>query len=145
MKESQRYTYLLCDVMKKNFECGFLQEELWKFVEKKKVLTYKMSDIAHWVYYPCWSYPLKSGSDECFYSIYQVLMDPKNKNFKKDIKRIRKAKTDYPIIVVQDEFDKHGVILDGAHRFARMILEKRKVVKYQYITLKELNKIKNRV
>jgi hypothetical protein len=43
-------------------------------------------------------------------------------NFKEDMKRIKKADTSYPLIVIENEFDNYGGILDGNHRFAKLIM-----------------------
>ena len=48
--------------------------------------------------------------------------------FKKDIKRIKKSDTKYPLIVIENEFDSYGIILDGNHRFAKLILNNSKKV-----------------
>ena len=97
-----------------------------------------MEDVKHWVYKPCWSYNI-NGS-ECYYSIYQVLMQ--NEKFKNDMRRIKRADAIYPLIVIEDDNDKYGSILDGNHRFAKMIMNKNKIVKIKYITKKELDKLK---
>ena len=65
----------------------------------------------------------------CFYSIFQVL-NQKSK-FKKDMKQIKKADISYPIIVIEDEYDKYGSILDGNHRFAKLVMDNAKLVKYR--------------
>ena len=88
--------YLLEDVMKNKFNKAFYQEDLWKYVENKKIQEYDMKDVKHWIYAPCWSYNL--DNTDCFYSIYQALIQ--KKKFKDDIKRIKKADTSYPLIVV---------------------------------------------
>jgi hypothetical protein len=137
--EHRNMAYLLEDVMKNKFNKAFYQEDLWKYVENKKTEEYNIEDVKHWVYAPCWSYNIDKENKECFYSIYQVLMQ-KNK-FKEDIKRIKKADTSYPLIVIENEFDKYGGILDGNHRFAKLIMNKSKKVKFKFISKKELNKL----
>jgi len=129
--------YLLEDVMKNKFNKAFYQEDLWKYVENKKIQEYDMKDVKHWIYAPCWSYNL--DNTDCFYSIYQALIQ--KKKFKDDIKRIKKADTSYPLIVVEDEFDSYGSILDGNHRFAKLIMNNSKKVKFKYISKKELDKL----
>ena len=138
MNEHRCMAYLLEDVMKNKFNKAFYQEDLWKYVENKKTETYDVKDVKHWVYAPCWSYNIDKHN-ECFYSIYQVLMQ-KNR-FKEDMKRIKKADTSYPLIVIEDEFDNFGTILDGNHRFAKLIMNNSKKVKFKYISRKELNKL----
>ena len=133
-KETRSYAYLLEDVMKENFKNAWKQEDLWKIAEQKDIIKYKMSDVKHWVYYPCWS------KKNCFVSIIQVLSQPNN--FKDHIERIKKAKLEYPLIVIEDSYDKYGVIFDGNHRFAKMILEKKRVVPIVFITKKDLEKLK---
>ena len=117
IQEHRNYAYLLQDVMKNNFKYGYDQEELWKYVENKKTKTYKMNDVKHWVYNPCWSYDLDNKT--CFYSIFQVYLQ--KSKFKEDMKRIKKADISYPIIVIEDKYDKYGSILDGNHRFAKLV------------------------
>ena len=70
--EHRDMAYLLEDVMKNKFNRAFYQEDLWKYVENKPTEEYAMKDVKHWVYAPCWSYNI--NNTECFYSIYQVLM-----------------------------------------------------------------------
>jgi len=129
--------YLLEDVMKNKFNKAFYQEDLWKYVENKKIQEYDMKDVKHWIYAPCWSYNLDNTN--CFYSIYQVLIQ--KKKFNDDVKRIKKADISYPLIVVEDEFDSYGSILDGNHRFAKLIMNNSKKVKFKYISKKELDKL----
>jgi disulfide oxidoreductase YuzD len=74
-----------------------------------------------------------------FLFYYQVLMQ-KGK-FKEDIKRIKKANTSYPLIVIENEFDSYGGILDGNHRFAKLIMNNSKKVKFKFISRKELDKL----
>ena len=135
--EHRRMSFLLKDVMKNKFDKGFYEEDLWNFVENKKTEEYNIKDVKHWVYSPCWSYNI--NNTECFYSIYQVLMQ-KNK-FKKDMKRIKNADISYPLIVIEDDFDTYGSILDGNHRFAKLIINNNKKVKFKYISKKELDKL----
>lgn len=137
VKESRSIAYLLEDVMKNKFNYGFYQEDLWKYVENKKMQTYDMKDVKHWVYQPCWSYNINNY--ECFYSIYQVLTQ--KRKFKEDMKRIKKADISYPLIVIEDEFDHYGTILDGNHRFAKMIINNEKKVNFKYISKKELQNL----
>jgi disulfide oxidoreductase YuzD len=137
MIEHRTIAYLGEDVMKNRFDRGFYQEDLWDYVADKPTKKYNMKDVKHWVYSPCWSYNL--DGTECFYSIYQVLMQ-KNR-FKKDMKRIRNADISYPIIVIEDEFDKYGSILDGNHRFGKLIMENKRKVDFKYISTKELKKL----
>jgi disulfide oxidoreductase YuzD len=134
MKESRSYAYLTEDVMREDFRYAWQQEDLWDLAKTKKVIKYKMNDIKHWVYNPCWS------KKECFVSIFQVLMQPKK--FPEHIKRIKNADLKYPLIVLEDKYDKYGTILDGNHRFAKMIKENKRVVPIVYFTRKELNKLR---
>ena len=136
-KNSRTMAFLLEDVMKNKFNKAFYQEDLWEFVKNKKTHEYNMQDVKHWVYTPCWSFNL--DNTEYFYSIYQVLCQ-KGK-FKEDMKRIKKSDTSYPIIVIEDKFDKYGSILDGNHRFAKLIMNNNKKVKFKFITKKELQKL----
>lgn len=135
--ETTNYAYLLEDVMKKKFNYAFDPQDLWEKASHKKVIKYNMSDVKHWVYSPCWSDP---NNDDWFISIYQVLMQPKK--FADHMKRIKKADVSYPLIIIEDEFDKFGGILDGNHRFAKLLMEKKRVVNIIYFTKKELEKIK---
>ena len=61
--ETRSYAFDLKDIMKGKFNYGWEQETLWKMTEKKKVKNYKIKDISHWVYHPCWS------EKDCFISI----------------------------------------------------------------------------
>lgn len=135
--ERRDMAFLLKDVMKNKINKAFYQEDLWKYVENKKMEEYNIKDVKHWVYAPCWSYNI--NNTECFYSIYQVLMQ-KGK-FKEDMNRIKKADTSYPLIVIEDEYDIYGGILDGNHRFAKLIMNNCKKVKFKYISKKELDKL----
>jgi hypothetical protein len=135
---NRNYAFLLEDVMKNNFKYGFAQEDLWNYVKNKKIKTYNIDDVKHWVYNQCWSFT--TNDIECFYSIYQVLLQPKK--FKEDMKRIKKSDLSYPLIIIEDDYDNKGVILDGNHRFAKIIMENKKEVKYYFITKKELKKLK---
>ena len=96
--DHRNMAYLLEDVMKNKFNYAFYQEDLWNYVENKKTKEYDMKDVKHWIYAPCWSYTI--NNTECFYSIYQVLMQ--KSKFKEDIKRIKKADTSYPLIVIEN-------------------------------------------
>jgi len=88
-----------------------------------------MSDVKHWIYYTPWS-----DETDCLISIFQVL-NQKSK-FKTHMNRIKKADLEYPLIIVEDTYDKKGVILDGNHRFAKMILENKENIKIVYLKLK---------
>lgn len=135
--EKRNMAYLIEDVMKNKFNKAFYQEDLWEYVKNKKTEEYNMKDVKHWVYMPCWSYEI--DNTECFYSIYQVLMQ--KTKFRKDINRIKKADTSYPLIVIENEFDSYGSILDGNHRFAKLIMNNCKKIKFKYISKKELDKL----
>lgn len=134
MIEHRTYAYDLKDVMNNRFDYAWDQEQLWKIAKNKKVITYNMNDVKHWVYSPCWS------EKKCFISIFQVLNQPKI--FYEHMKRIKNANIKYPLIVTENECDKYGGILDGNHRFANMILNKKRKVKIVYFTKKELEKLK---
>lgn len=123
--------------MQNKFDYGFYQEELWEYVKsrEKSIIEYEMQDVKHWVYAPCWSYQNQSES-ECFISIYQVMLQPEQ--FADHAQRIREADIQYPLIVIEDEFDKYGVILDGNHRFANLLLKRTQKVSIQLITRAEL-------
>lgn len=131
---SRSYAYLLEDLMKNNFTYAWNQEELWKIAKNKKVIKYKMRDIKHWIYSQCWS------KKDCYISIFQVLQQPSK--FPEHIKRIKNADLKYPLIVMEDKYDKFGSILDGNHRFAKLITHNKRIVPIVYFTKKELNKLK---
>lgn len=135
--EHRNYAYMLKDVVVGDFKYAWDQEVLWEKAATKCVTTYKMSDVKHWVYRPCWS------RGKCLVSIYQVLLQPKL--FANHTKRIDKADTKYPLIVVQDEFDKYGVILDGNHRFAKLVLANKRNVKVVKFTTKDLGRLRIKV
>ena len=135
--ESRNYAYLLEDVMKNNLTHAWNQEELWKIAKNKKVIKYKMNDVKHWVYRQCWS------EKDSYISIFQVLQQPLK--FPKHIRRIKNADLKHPLIVIEDKYDKYGEILDGNHRFSKMILENKKLVPIVYFTKKELDKLKIKI
>jgi len=58
------------------------------------------------------------------------------------MKRIKKADISYPIIVIENDFDKYGTILDGNHSFAKLIMNNAKVVKYKFISKKDLEQFR---
>ncbi len=136
---TRNVAYLLEDVLRKRYDYGFYQEELWEYVTRKEtpVIEYDTEDVKHWIYSQCWSYPGK-GDDECFVSIYQVLLQMDEPRNHKHIQRIKEANLQYPLIVVEDSFDKYGTILDGNHRFAKLLLNGTKKIKVQYISTDEL-------
>ena len=134
--ESRSNAYLLEDVMQGRFDYGFYQEELWTYVERRhqQARQYRMDDVKHWVYSPCWS--VECEGDEHFVSIYQVLQQ--RAKFPLHIQRIEKADTQFPLIVIEDEFDKHGSILDGNHRFAKLVTHVVTSFSVHFISRKEL-------
>ena len=151
--KSRTYAFLLKNVMKNNFNYGFAQEDLWNYCKNKPIKKCNIDDVKHWIYSPCWSHKciltntIKSSHKQnykkpidCFYSIFQVINQPKR--FPDDIMRIKKSNTSYPLIVIEDEYDKNGCILDGNHRFAKLILDGVKEISFHYITLKELENLK---
>ena len=125
--------FLLEDVMKGRFDNGLDVKILWAAATDKPVQKYNMSDVRHWVYSPCWSV------GDCFISPYQVLMQPKQ--FADHMRRVKQADLSYPLIVVEDDFDKHGSVLNGNHRLVKMILEKRRVVRFVYFTKREIQRL----
>ena len=129
------YAFLLEDAIRNDFSHGYDQLDLWKAVREKEVESYKMDDIKHWVYTPCWS-----DKKNNLISIFQIMNQPRR--FPGHIKRIKEADTQYPLIVVEDEYDKYGSILDGNHRFAKLLLEGRENISIYYLTKKELQKFK---
>lgn len=135
---SRSVAYLLEDVMEQKFDHGFYQEELWAYLllHKIPIVAYNMEDVKHWVYVPCWSYT--RGCEECFLSIYQVLLQ--SEQFPEHMTRIKNANLRYPLVVIEDEFDKYGVILDGNHRFAKAVIQGKKSVSIQVIKKDELIK-----
>jgi hypothetical protein len=92
--------FLLEDVMCAKFNRGIDMVALWAAAADKPVQKYNIADVRHWIYSPCWS------KDDCFISPYQVLMQPKK--FPDHIRRIKAADLAYPLIVVEDDFDRHG-------------------------------------
>ena len=134
-----KQTYLLDDVLHGRWSRGKSEQDLWRAAERKKTHTVRMRDVKHWVYAPCWSYT--TNDNECFYSIYQVLQQPRRPEFAKDMQRIRAADTAYPLIVVDDPFDAHGRILDGNHRFAKLVLQGKRTVTIKRITREEFRQL----
>jgi disulfide oxidoreductase YuzD len=140
--------HLLKDVFSGNFSCGIRDSDLWQYVYSSphtttKIRQYKLKDVSHWIYQPCWSY-IDSDQQECFISIYQVLIQPNR--FKDHITRINHSDPSYPIIVVEDDYDSYGVILDGNHRFAKLLttsINPNEVyIDVYYLTNEDLNKIR---
>ena len=135
MSTIRSYAYNLKDVMCGNFEYAWDQEQLWEISKHKKVFKVDLRNVKHWIYYPCWS------ENDCFLSIFQVLIQ-KDK-FPEHIERINNADTKYPIIVMEDKYDRFGTILDGNHRFAKLITQNNvKKIEVVYFTRKELDKLK---
>lgn len=132
--ETKQYAYLIKDVMRNDFRYAWNPKDLWELAKTKKVIKYKMNDVKHWIYNTCWS------KKDCFISIFQVFMQPQK--FREHVKRIYTANLKYPLIVIEDKYDKYGSILDGNHRFAKMIELKKRVVPVIYFTKKELYKIR---
>lgn len=128
------YTYLLEDVIKGKFNHAIDPEDLWKLVENKPMQTININIVKHWVYVPCWSRTI--DNIDCFYSIYQVINQ--RSKFRADMRRINNADTKYPIIVVEDDYDLRGGILDGNHRFAKLIISGATHVNYKYVTKAEI-------
>jgi len=134
------YAYDLEDVMTNNLKYAWNTQDLWDASSKLNVVTLRISDVKHWIYKPCWSIGSK---DECFISPYQVLLQPKR--FPEHIKRINASDTTYPLIIMDDKYDKYGTILDGNHRFAKLIIDGKKVVKVVYLSRSKLDKLKVKV
>ena len=63
-----------------------------------------------------------------------VIEDMKNKKYKDEVQRIKKANTKYPIII-----DSNYNILDGVHRYVKHIIEDKKTINV-YIFDKKLMK-----
>ena len=62
------------------------------------------------------------------------------KKFKEELERIKNANLKYPIIILK--LGKTDIILDGAHRFIKSIITKKKTIKAYIIYKKLLNKFK---
>lgn len=118
--EARQYAFLLRNVMRNDFRYGYRQEDLWALASTKAIETYQVQDVAPWVYTPVWN------KGKCFICIYQVLMQPQQ--FPNHIARIAKADTQYPLIITDDIFNPYGTILDGNHRFAKIILQQKETV-----------------
>ena len=132
---------MLARHISKTWFIGFSRFYVAEKAKIKNVKKYKMSDVSHWIYHPCWS-EYYDGA-ECFLSIFQVLHQ--QDKFKKHMTRIENSDIDFPLIVVEDKYDKYGSILDGNHRFAKMILLKKRNVNVIYFTEKELKKLRIRL
>ena len=129
------YAFLIEDAIRNDFSHGYDLKEIWKAASKKEVQTYEMDDVKHWVYTPCWS-----DKKNNFISIFQVMNQPRR--FPGHVKKIKASDTEYPLIVVENEYDKYGVILDGNHRFAKMVLDGYENVVLCYFTMDELEKFR---
>lgn len=134
---SKDYAYLLQDVMRNDFSFAYDQEKIWEYCKTKDIKEYNISEVKHWIYRPCWSY---FDHKEIFVSIYQVLLQPED--FPKHIVRIKNADISYPLIVITDDFDSKGSILDGNHRFAKILMTKKRKVKYYFLSKQELLKFR---
>jgi hypothetical protein len=134
---SKRISYLFKDVINNVFECGFYTKPVVEYItQTKKVQKYNIKDVLHWMYKPCWFRTINNNHH--FYSIYQALSQ--RDVFKDDIRRIEEADITNPIIVVTDDFDKYGSIFNGNHRFAKLVLNNSKKVKFRLISKEELYK-----
>jgi len=134
---SKRISYLFKDVINNVLECGFYTKHVVEYItQTKKVQKYRIKNVLHWIYKPCWFHTINNNNH--FYSIYQALSQ--RDVFKDDIRRIEEADTSNPIIVVTDDFDKYGSIFNGNHRFAKLILNNSKKVKFRLISKEELYK-----
>jgi hypothetical protein len=136
--ESKSYAFLLSDVIKNDYKYAFDPKILWKLAETKQVIKLKTSQVRHWVYKQCWS-----DKNDCLISPYQVISD--SSKYSDHIKRIKQSDIKYPLIVIDDEYDIFGAILDGNHRFAKIIMEGRRVVNVVKFTKKELESLKIRL
>jgi hypothetical protein len=147
MKESRSYAYSLENAMQHKWSHGWNQHELWSQASKKKVTYYKMKDILHWIYKPCWS----NQDATCFYSIFQMFQEVASKKKKKEtdlldhFKRTKKSDISYPLIVAEDTYDSYGTILDGNHRFAKAILKKKKRIPIVFFSTAELKSLKKMI
>lgn len=132
---SRSYAFLTEDSIRGDFSHGYDQSELWEAANTKSIEHYEMEDVKHWVYTPCWS-----NKKNSFISIFQVINQPRR--FPGHIRRIKEANVEHPLIVVEDEYDKYGSILDGNHRFAKLLLEDYEKISIVYFTKKELEKFR---
>ena len=127
--------YLLSDVLcNPNRAKSVAMSDLFEFAAKKPIKSMSIKKCSHWAYHSCWS-----DNDHDFYSIFQVLMQ--KSKFKKHVRRINTADLSCPIIVIEDLLDEIGVILDGNHRFAKLLESGAKRVKYVKISIREFYKL----
>jgi len=113
-----------------------------KYVNENKLHIYNISltrfkYTQNWKIWGDWNDPY---GDQNRWSINDVLKDP-NK-YKRDYKNILKAKLSYPIICVYTPLDLF-IIVDGYHRYAKSILQKKKTIKsYVFTDPKIIKKFK---
>ena len=69
-----------------------------------------------------------------YYSPFNVIENPKNKIYKDEIKRIKKADLTYPIILNNNH------VIDGVHRLTKAYLTKQKKIKAYVFTKRQMNK-----
>lgn len=69
-----------------------------------------------------------------YYSPFNVIENPKNKIYKDEIKRIKKADLTYPIILNNND------VIDGVHRLTKAYLTKQKKIKAYVFTKRQMNK-----
>ncbi len=62
-------------------------------------------------------------SKNIYYSPMDVIKNPKDKKYKNDNNRIKKANLNYPIIITDDR------IIDGMHRLSKAYLQNKKYIK----------------
>lgn len=136
----QQATILLPEDVVKRKSVGWYTDDVIALSKRYKTKSLKMRNVKHWVYSTPWSIP--TGNTQCPLSIYEVITLPKDKTLKEHHKRIKKADTSYPLIITPDPYDKYGIILDGNHRFAKLVNQDAEFVDVVSIPLEALNKIK---
>jgi len=89
-----------------------------------------VNSLLHTLEYKGWGEPTKN----IYYSPMEVIKNPKNNKYKKEIERINKANLSYPIIIY------NNYIIDGVHRLSKAYLDNKKKIKAYIFTKQEMDK-----
>jgi disulfide oxidoreductase YuzD len=93
------------------------------------IANLEVNNFLHVLEYKGWGNPSKG----IFYSSMDVLNNSNNKKYSNEIKRIKEANLNYPIIIYNNN------IVDGVHRLTKAYLENKKTIK-AYIFKSDLMK-----
>jgi len=99
-------------------------------IYKPKSINVDIKSLIKTLEYKLWGNPQKN----IYYSPIEVIKNPKNKKYKHEINRIKKANMKYPIIIDGNH------VIDGVHRLTKAFLNNQKNIKAYVFTKKEMNK-----